>query len=802
MQQPRECDHPNSVNAIGDAVFEGCSSLTSVSIPNSVTTIGASSFRDCSSLTIVSIPHDVTYIGSGAFRNCIGLTSITIEAESVPIIGAFDVFLNVSPDIPLYVPCGMVSTYHDTYGLEQFTNIQEDPACSLPHYNLYYKINGNSATVYGDEFYDRVAVSQVGDGTEVEIPSNITLNGTTYTVTSIGESAFNWFTSLTSVTIPNSVLTIGNDAFNYCTNLTDVNIPGSVITIGNYAFNECASLTSVNIGNSVTTIGTKAFQNCENLTNVYIGSSVSDINDYAFWGCNNLTDITIPNSVINIGKGSFRDCRNLTNVTLGESVATIGQEAFYLCRRLTNVSIPNSVTTIGDRAFNSCGLTNIFIPRSVTSIGNNAFYNNNLMSVAVDEENSYYDSRDNCNAIVESASNTLIVGSQNAVIPNTITSIGNSAFAYCRGLTSVIIPNSVISIGDQAFYECSALKCVTIGRSVSSFGNYAFWCSNLKTVINLSSLDITQRSVDFGYVAYFADRVVIPSIFGAGLNSIYQIPRQYRVVETEIPEAAISNNFIYSNDNGVTWKAKNIVLTDCQETFSAPVAFTAEHATFTRDFTDNTRSTLCLPFSATKPANLEAFQFASFNGGMLTFAPLEGNTLAAYTPYLVVSEPSIKSTSKLTFEADNAYFPATAGAVPAYTTAVASTDGHGNMEFRGVMARTQMGDGTSASGENYYGYYHGYFVQSDGGAHVNPFRCYFYWSERPAGAQTTLGVDFADGGTLGIWEAAGERPQGNIRYSNDVYDLMGRMVRKNADNLYGLPTGIYIWRGKKVINHQ
>ena len=138
------------------------------------------------------------------------------------------------------------------------------------------------------------------------------------------------------------------------------------------------------------------------------------------------------------------------------SVTSIGGDAFSGCSSLTSITIPNSVTSIGGNAFYGCsGLTSITIPNSVTSIGGNAFYGcSGLTSIVVEAGNPNYDSRNNCNAIIETASNTLIAGCMNTTIPNSVASIGSSAFSGCTGLTSISIPNSVTSIDEYAFEDC------------------------------------------------------------------------------------------------------------------------------------------------------------------------------------------------------------------------------------------------------------------------------------------------------------------------------------------------------------
>lgn len=256
---------------------------------------------------------------------------------------------------------------------------------------IYYSVNSstNEAEVtYKDANYN----SYSGD---VVIPDKFTYNGVEYTVTGIGPHAFQECTSLTSVSIPNSVTLFNDYAFYNCSGLTEVTIPNSVMEIGYRAFSFCSSLTSVAIPNSVTRIRSYAFLGCSSLTSVTIPNSVTNIGSYAFQDCNNLAsiqitdleawcnitytinpftnpyhlylngeeikDLVIPNSVTSIGNNAFFRCIGLTSVTIPNSVTSIGSEAFYKCSGLTSVTIPSSVTSIGESAFYGCsGLTEIY----------------------------------------------------------------------------------------------------------------------------------------------------------------------------------------------------------------------------------------------------------------------------------------------------------------------------------------------------------------------------------------------------------------------------------------------------------
>lgn len=190
-------------------------------------------------------------------------------------------------------------------------------------------------------------------------------------------------------------------------------------------------------------------------------------------------------TVVKINARAFSDRDDITEIIIPDSISEIKEEAFMRCRRLDNVFIPDSITEIGKNAFLGCtGLTNIVIPKSVTKIGEHAFYGTGLMSIMVDESNSTFDSRDNCNAIIKTKDNELILGCKNTVIPNSVTRIGKSAFSGCDGLTSIVIPNSVTRIGEYAFSYCTALNSIIVPDTVIWIESGAFSnCSSLQSII-------------------------------------------------------------------------------------------------------------------------------------------------------------------------------------------------------------------------------------------------------------------------------------------------------------------------------
>ncbi len=360
------------------------------------------------------------------------------------------------------------------------------------------------------------------------LPEYVYYESFAYYVESIGASAFSGCSGLTSITFRCDITSIGSNAFYGCTGLTSITIGSSVTEIGTDAFKGCSGLESIVVSsynmnydsrdncnaiiekesnkliagcnntvipNGVTAIGSSVFYGCSGLTSITIPESVTSIGDYAFYKCSGLTSITIPNTVTKIGSSAFEGCSGLASIIVDEGnvnydsrdncnaiIETASNKLVTGCKKTT---IPKGVTSIGSYAFWGCsGLTSITIPESVTSIGDYAFYKcSGLTSIIVEEGNANYDSRENCNAIIETASNKLIIGCKNTTIPNTVTSIGDYAFSGCSGLTSITIPNSVTSIGSSAFSSCTGLTSINIPESVTIIGLVPFeGCTGLTII--------------------------------------------------------------------------------------------------------------------------------------------------------------------------------------------------------------------------------------------------------------------------------------------------------------------------------
>ena len=382
---------------------------------------------------------------------------------------------------------------------------------------LYYDIISDSTVEV--RYYNNYNNSNYVSG-DVVIPSTVTYNGTTYSVTSIGSMAFFRCSSLTSVTIPNSVTSIGEWAFANCSGLTSVTIPNSVTSIGVGAFNGCSGLTSVTIPNSVTSIENYAFYNCSGLTSINVASGNTHyssidgvlynyVQDTLIQCPGAKTSVTIPNSVTSIGEVAFSDCSGLTSINVASGnthyssidgvLYNYTQNTLIQCPGAkTSVTIPNSVTSIGDYAFEYCsGLTSVTIPNSVTSIGGSAFWCcSGLTSINVASGNTHYSSIDG--VLYNYVQDTLMqcpCAKTSITIPNSVTSIGEHAFEYCSGLTSVTIPNSVTYIGEWAFYDCSGLTTLNFNaincQDFEEYYNYYPFSGTSLTTVNIG--DSVQR---------------------------------------------------------------------------------------------------------------------------------------------------------------------------------------------------------------------------------------------------------------------------------------------------------------------
>ena len=480
-----------SVTSIGDQAFYSCRNLTSVQLPSSITSIGDEAFYSCEKLTSINLPEGLETIGVDAFCNCEKLESIYIPKTVSVIRGMMIVNgIKFGYNNPFTGNDGMTSIIVDP---DNTTFDSRDNCNAIIRTATNTLVAGCQNTTIPNSVtrIENKAFYQCGSLKSIEIPSS---------VTSIGDDVFETCWALSSINIPGSVTTIGENAFYFCTNLSSVILSEGLESIGADAFYYCKKLESIYIPKTVSSIGmgvTGPFSGNDGMTSIIVDpgnttfdsrdncnaiirtatntlvagchtttipNSVARIGNSAFYQCGTLQSVEIPSSVTRIGDCAFEGCHILSSIQIPESVTTIGNQAFANCESLTSVTLTEGLETIGDAAFDGCQkLESIFIPSTVSSINpgtslTGAFSGNNgMLSMVVSPDNPTYDSRDNCNAIIRTATNTLVAGCQATQIPTSVKRIGKTAFYFCSTLKSIEIPSSVTSIDEYAFAYCSGL---------------------------------------------------------------------------------------------------------------------------------------------------------------------------------------------------------------------------------------------------------------------------------------------------------------------------------------------------------
>ncbi len=506
-----------SARIIGDAAFEGCTSLTSISIPSGVRCIGRKAFYKCSSLADVGIPSNVAHIGSSAFEGCTSLTSISIPDGMKHLSEAL--FRNCYYLTSISIPSSVRSIGNNVFD-----------AC----YSLSFNIYDGGCYIGNENDPYHVLMGPVSSSVkEFSICSDTGI---------ILDSAFKWCADLTSISIPSSVVCIGDEAFRECTSLNSIyynaaeaadlsssnnifykaggsgggisvtigkdvkRIPEYLFfsyssyrinelifedesvceSIGNGAFKGCKGLASVSIPDGVTDIGWNAFNECTDLVSASIPSSLTCISDGAFRRCTSLANLSIGNGITSIGCFAFYECTSLAKVVIPAGVTVIGQSAFSGCTSLVEISIFEGVEIIDDYAFNRCtSLTSFAIPSSVKHIGDASFSDcTNLTSLYYNAEDAT-DLSDSANAFSNAGTSgegvVVTIGKNVKKIPARLfynnSGFHTNVYLSCPpNVTNLVFESGSIceSIGNGAFSDCSSLTSICIPESVLSFGRNSF----------------------------------------------------------------------------------------------------------------------------------------------------------------------------------------------------------------------------------------------------------------------------------------------------------------------------------------
>ena len=428
---------------------------------------------------------------------------------------------------------------------------------------LWFYIENERAVLCRHTMGERgLAMEQYSGGSELAIPSQVEHEGKVYPVTKIGEMAFGtlWQNSaLKRIVIPSSITEIGFNAFEGLTGLESVNIPGSVAKVGANLFKGCSNLSKIEVApsnplydsregcnaiietasntlligcmgtvipNSVTSIADEAFKSCKGLKSVVIPESVKRIGRSAFEDCSGLASLSIPANFEKIGESAFLNCTGLNSIDTKDgsnaiiranelilgcattkipaSVKKIGYRAFYHCHFDEPLELTEGVEEISEEAFMLCsGFVEIELPASLKSLGKNAFAClDMLISIKVNPANRYFDSREDCNAIVRTKDNTLLLGCENTVIPQSIKTIGESAFSNCKANKAIVLPEGLENIEREAFMNYKSAAPLSLPSSLKTIAPKAFASCNAlapELVIPGTVKEIGDSAFQFSY---------------------------------------------------------------------------------------------------------------------------------------------------------------------------------------------------------------------------------------------------------------------------------------------------------------
>lgn len=372
---------------------------------------------------------------------------------------------------------------------------------------VYYDITSSTLHTLAVTYYKKIPYRTEYEKKDIVIPETITHGTTTYTVTAIGDYAFEK-TSVNSVQLPNSIVSIGKNAFYDCSNITEIALPSSVRSIGENAYYGCTGLTEIDLSN-VTSLGKAAFAKCENIKTITISNRLSRLPNSAFSDCKALSEIIIPENITEIGEATFKNCSGLKEVTFPSNLQIIGKNAFAYCTELQEVSFPNSVTKIGESAFNSCSsIKEVIIPNGVTILDDGIFAKcTSLQSVVIPE------SITKINNDVFNGCNLKIVYSLNPTPPTIVKGPRIDDFYSLR------LPPNVFN----TYTYDNALLCVPTGsKSLYAVANYwePFNKNGKDNIVEEGTIAIVKIG-ETGYTTFAFDKPLDLSVMPEGISAFY-----------------------------------------------------------------------------------------------------------------------------------------------------------------------------------------------------------------------------------------------------------------------------------------
>ena len=380
-------------------------------------------------------------------------------------------------------------------GVISYTNTS-DAADTYTDGNWTFTVDGTNATLISNT------------ATEIDtlqIPTQVIANGTTYTVTAIGDGTSSIvnngnLTANCVVTMPDTVTIINGYAFEGCSNISVLTLPSNLESIGAFAFRNCNNMILTSIPDSVTSIGDGAFVDCSNLVLTSLPSGLTSISNQTFAACTSLALTSLSDNITSIGSFAFNNCHNISLTSLPSGLTTISSYSFSTCRNLILTSLPSGLTSIGTSAFSGCtNLALTSLPDGVTTIGENAF--NNCPNLALTE---LPDGLTTIGSYAFVSCTNLALTS----LPDSITSIGYAAFSGCTSLAITELPTGLTSISKNVFKRCTGITSLILLPNLETIGDNAFEdCINLKTIYNASDLTLTIGGTDNGRVSQYAENV-------------------------------------------------------------------------------------------------------------------------------------------------------------------------------------------------------------------------------------------------------------------------------------------------------
>ncbi|MCR5569895.1 MAG: leucine-rich repeat domain-containing protein [Paludibacteraceae bacterium] len=565
----KKIEFPESIEKIGSAAFMNCRSLEHLKLPKRLTRIEKATFSDCVSLSHIELPEELESIGDHAFANCPQLTGISIPASvnsigegaftnSFTELGMLTCMLNNGGNISivmngetppaiaentfdqycynrvnLIVPENAINNYRNTDGWAQFKNIMtangqkgaKKGTDVFEDKDFTYKIIGTNQVELTKYKHNRTETVTVAPQTSYK--------GTTYTITRIGESAFEE-TDISGIMIEAPVEVIEKYAFANCNFLQHIKLPKTLREIGIGAFGGCATLKQVNLPQNLKELGIEAFAECRSLANIGIPDSLDKINYHTFYNCQALTAISLPSTIETLEEGAFGKCLNLESVFLSNGLKEIGEKVFEYCESLTDLMLPDSVEMINDGAFRYCSnLTQVDLPAQLNYMGNAVFKKcRNLSKLYLSSEceryavvdnvlytkdqsellyhpsayvrNNGYVTSDSVKGISDYAfegchiTEITISGKTTAIgdycflnskiesiqLPAKLKSLGANAFSGCKALKAVTLPEKVTHLREGLFRNCSKLEQIQLPEKMKAIDSLAFkGCSALKSIV-------------------------------------------------------------------------------------------------------------------------------------------------------------------------------------------------------------------------------------------------------------------------------------------------------------------------------